>query len=154
MSMFVPDVEEFYREVHDSLVPGGIFIDAPFTFNEQLNEVSDEVKLRTYSMCGCNMRMYKTSQLNSALKLSGFHSTELVVHDFDLMNLSILFKDYPLIFLLGNFVKNVLKPPAHFGCVSSIYLASRTMRIFGFFLKNKKIYASGELVAIKKKEVH
>jgi SAM-dependent methyltransferase len=152
MSMFVPEIHEFYKEVHDALIPGGIFIDAPFTFRESHNEVTDELKLRTYSMCGCNMRMFMGSQLKSALQTTGFYSIDHVTHDFDLMNLPILFKDYPLRYLLGNFVKNVAKPPAHFGSASSSYLAKRTMSIFGFFLRNKKMYAGGELVAIKTRD--
>jgi hypothetical protein len=65
------------------------------------------------------------------------------------MKLKVLFDDYPAHYLVGNFFKNVMSPPAHFGVITSRYLFSRTLKIFIFFFKNRHRYASGEFVAVK-----
>ena len=152
VSMFIPNVLDFYRKIFDALIPGGIFIDAPFTFQECAHEIPDNIKSRTYEMCGCNMKMYKVSELKSTLKESGFHNIESASHKFDLMNMSFLIKDYPLKYLLGNFLKNVIKPPIKLNSVSSKYLFKRTINIFWYFLINKNLYAGGELIVIKTTE--
>jgi SAM-dependent methyltransferase len=149
VSMFINDVSEFYRHVHHSLLEGGLFIDAPFMFRESAISKSADFHRRTYAVCGCNMTMQKLPQLKSILHEAGFSSVDCVEHDFDLMKLPVLFGDYPARYLLGNFFRNVLSPPAHFGNISSRYLLKRTVKIFLFFLRNRDRYSAGEFEAVK-----
>jgi len=150
VSMFINDVREFYQHVHHSLLDGGLFIEAPFMFRESETSKSADFQRLTYAVCGCNMTMQQLPQLKSILHDAGFSSIDCVEHDFDLMKLPVLFGDYPARYLLGNFFRNVISPPAHFGKISSLYLFKRTLNIFLFFLKNRHKYSAGELGAVKK----
>lgn len=149
VSMFINDVYEFYRHVYHSLAEGGLFIDAPFLFREMKNSTSEKFQRNTYAVCGCNMTMQQMHQLRSTFMNAGFSNIDCWEHDFDLMKLSVLFSDYSALYLLRNFVKNVISPPAHFGTVSSRYLLHRTLKIFIFFLRNRNKYAAGEFLAVK-----
>lgn len=149
VSMFINDVSEFYQHVHRSLLDGGLFIDAPFMFRESEISKSADFHLRTYAVCGCNMTMQQLPQLKSILHEAGFAKVDSMEHDFDLMKLPVLFGDYPARYLLGNFFRNVITPPSHFGKISSLYLFRRTLKIFLFFLKNRHKYSAGEFGAVK-----
>ncbi len=149
VSMFIQDVGDFYKQVHGALLPGGMFIDAPFLFNDLEMDVAEDFRLDTYAVCGCNMKMFQVRQLRGKLLEAGFSVIDCVEHDFDLMKLRVLFDDYPAHYLVRNFLKNVLSPPPHFRGISSRYLFLRTLKIFYFFLKHRHKYASGELVVLK-----
>lgn len=149
VSMFIHDVENFYKNIYQALLDGGIFIDAPFLFSNHTNTISDQFRYQTYSVCGCNMTMFQSSQLYQSIKNVGFTDVKYIEHDFDLMKLPILFQDYSPIYLLKNFYQNIIFPPEHFGKVSSNYLFKRTLQILIFFLKHRKKYSGGEFMAIK-----
>ena len=149
VSMFIQDVGQFYKHMHAVLHDGGMFIDAPFMFGSQTRSLPEKLRYRTYSVCGCNMKMFQSHQLKLAIRDAGFEQVDCVEHDFDLMKLKVLFADYKLSYLMRNFVRNVISPPAHFGKISSLYLLVRTLKIFYFFLANRRKYSSGELVAVK-----
>lgn len=149
VSMFIHDVNEFYKHIFHSLTDGGLFIDAPFMFRDTEHSISDDFHRRTYAVCGCNMSMLKLPQLKSLFHHAGFSNVDCVEHDFDLMKLPVLFGDYPAPYLIGNFFRNVISPPAHFGKISSRYLFNRTLKIFVFFLKNRHKYSAGEFVVTK-----
>jgi SAM-dependent methyltransferase len=149
VSMFIHDVGEFYGQAYHSLLEGGIFIDAPFMFRSPDESLSEDFRSRTYAVCGCNMKMFPLHHLKTIFQKAGFSEVACIEHDFDLMKLPVLFNDYPARHLLGNFFKNVMSPPAHFGKISSGYLFIRTVKIFLFFLKNRHRYAGGEFVAVK-----
>jgi SAM-dependent methyltransferase len=149
VSMFISDVSEFYSDIYSSLLDGGIFIDAPFMFGNEDGQNSEEFKIRTYAVCGCNMKMFHQYQIKNKLHEAGFSNVDCIEHGFDLMKLPVLFSDYPARYLLGNFFKSVVSPPAHFVGVTSRYLFSRTLKIFIFFLKYRQRYASGEFVSVK-----
>lgn len=150
VSMFILDVADFYRHLHACLLDGGMFVDAPFMFRNMRGAVPEAFCAQTYSVCGCSMKMFQLDQLLSLLRQAGFSSVDCAEHDFDLMKLPVLFHDYPASYLVGNFLRNVMSPPACIGNVSSRYLLSRTMKIFIFFLRNRAHYASGEFVAVKR----
>ena len=149
VSMFIPDVQEFYKRIYHSLLEGGLFIDAPFMFRNIDDSVPEEFCCSTYAVCGCNMKMFQSRKLKTIIHDAGFSNVDCVEHDFDLMKLSVLFGDYPARYLVGNFFRNVISPPAHFGTISSRYLFTRTLKIFLFFWRNRRRYASGEFVAMK-----
>lgn len=149
VSMFITDVKEFYQLIYRSLLDCGMFIDAPFMFRNMQRPASEEFHRQTYAVCGCNMKMYESDQLRGLFHDAGFSNVACANHDFDLMKLPVLFADYRPHYLIGNFFKNVISPPAHFGGISSRYLFSRTLKIFIFFLKNRHRYASGEFVSVK-----
>lgn len=149
VTMFIQNLGSFYKNIYHSLMDAGMFIDAPFMFRDSNFLVPDDFCSRTYGVCGCNMQMFKLPELNKLLNDAGFSKTDCVEHDFDLMKLKILFKDYPAKYLLGNFFRNVMSPPSYLGSITSRYLARRTLSIFLFFLRNRNKYASGEISAIK-----
>jgi len=149
VSMFIHDLGEFYKHTYHSLLEGGMFIDAPFMFRSLDEPLSDDFRSRTYAVCGCNMKMFQLHHLKATFQKAGFSHVDCVEHDFDLMKLPVLFEDYPARLLAGNFFKNIMSPPAHFGKISSRYLFIRTVKIFLFFLKNRHRYAGGEFVAVK-----
>lgn len=149
VSMFIQNVPEYYRLVHGVLSDKGIFIDAPFMFRARDQAVSEEFRRLTYAVCGCSMQMFHLPQLRTLFQEAGFSRLTCTEHDFDLMKLPILFADYPARYLLGNFFRNVISPPACFGAISSRYVFFRTLKIFMFFLKHRHKYASGELISVK-----
>jgi SAM-dependent methyltransferase len=149
VSMFISDVGDFYSGVYSALLDGGIFIDAPFMFRNEDGQDSEEFKIRTYAVCGCNMKMFHHHQLKDKLHEAGFSNIECIEHDFDLMKFPVLFSDYRPRYLFGNFFKNVVSPPAHFSGITSRYIFSRTLEIFMFFLKHRQRYAGGEFVTVK-----
>ena len=149
VTIFIPDVDGFYLRICRSMVLGGILIDAPFMFRNTKKNLSLQFHTRTYDVCGCNMKMFRMPQLRDSFNAAGFSTIDCVEHDFDLMKLKVLFRDYPAKYLLDNLFRNVMTPPAHFNGISSSYLAGRTLKIFLFFLANRNKYASGEFAAIK-----
>jgi SAM-dependent methyltransferase len=149
VSMFLSDVSNFYSGIYSALLDGGIFIDAPFMFRNEDGQNTEEFKIRTYAVCGCNMKMFHHHQLKNKLHAAGFSNIECTEHDFDLMKFPVLFSDYRPRYLFGNFFKNVVSPPAHFAGIKSRYIFSRTLEIFIFFLKYRQRYASGEFVTVK-----
>lgn len=149
VSMFIQDISEFYQHVYHSLTEGGLFIDAPFLFRDIKISNFDKFKQSTYAVCGCNMTMQKLPQLEATFLNAGFSNIVSLEHDFDLMKLPVLFSDYPGLYLIHNFFKNVISPPAHFGAISSRYLLTRTLKIFIFFLSNRYKYSAGEFMAVK-----
>ena len=102
VSMFIHDVGEFYKNVYQALQEGGIFIDAPFMFSNHAQGISDELRNRTYAVCGCNMKMFRSQPLQQALIHAGFSHISSIEHDFDLMKFHILFRDYSALYLLKN----------------------------------------------------
>lgn len=150
VSMFIQDVAGFYQHIYQALTEGGIFIDAPFMFRDTKKSAAERFQQKTYAVCGCNMRMFHASQVKAVLQDAGFSTVNCIEHDFDLMKLPILFGDYPARYLLGNFFRNVMSPPKHFGNISSRYLFRRTLKIFVFFLKHRQKYAAGEFGAVKR----
>ncbi len=149
VSMFIHTVDEFYKNVHQALEEDGLFIDAPFMFSNHAEKISEKLHNRTYAVCGCNMKMFQSQPLQQALINAGFGIISSVEHDFDLMKFRILCRDYSALYLLKNFCKNIYFPPPEFGNVSSQYLLKRTLKIFIFFLWNRKKYSGGEFSAIK-----
>ena len=149
VSMFIHDIKEFYQHVHHTLLEGGLFIDAPFMFRETKKSNHHEFHRRTYANCGCNMKMLHLQQIKSIFHEAGFSKVDCVEHDFELMKLPVLFSDYSARYLLGNFFRNIISPPPHFGKISSRYLFKRTVKIFLFFLANRKKYSAGEIGAVK-----
>lgn len=149
VSMFIPDVHEFYRSIYRSLLVEGMFIDAPFMFKNQKTMDSAEFRRRTYAVCGCNMTMLGLPQLKSIIHDAGFTVVDCVEHDFELMHFRNLSADYSLRYLLRNFFRNIISPPDYFGKITSTYLCMRTLKIFAFFLRNRRHYAGGEFGAIK-----
>lgn len=150
VSMFLPDISNFYKISHDILSDNGIFVDAPFVFQE--GKTIDVVfKNKTYAVCGCNMTMKTTEQLQQFVTESGFDEIKAQTHNFELMNMNKLFKDYPFRSLISNFTKNVITPPSALAGQSSWYLLKRTLSIFSFFMKNRDNYGAGIIKAIKTK---
>ncbi|HEU0187895.1 MAG TPA: class I SAM-dependent methyltransferase [Gallionellaceae bacterium] len=149
VSMFISELVDFYSDIYHALLDGGLFIDAPFMFRNEHVQNSEEFTKRTYAACGCNMKMFHRDQLEIKLREAGFHHIESIEHDFDLMKLSVLFKDYRPQYLFSNFLRNVVSPPPHFSGISSRYLFSRTSQIFFFFLKHRRMYSSGEFITVK-----
>lgn len=149
VSMFINNVREFYRDIYQLLLDGGLFIDAPFMFRSETDSVSEEFRYRTYAVCGCNMKMFQLHQLKSMFHDTGFSEVGCIEHDFDLMKMPVLFRDYPAAYLFRNFFRNIVSPPGYFGSISSRYLFMRTLKIFLFFLMNRDRYASGEFILVK-----
>jgi ubiquinone/menaquinone biosynthesis C-methylase UbiE len=148
VSMFLPDIEQFYKVSRNALSDNGIFIDAPFVFNHAHS--SESFKLKTYAVCGCNMTMHTKKHLEDVLISLGFRNVKSELKKFELMDLKILFKDYPLRLLLFNFFKNSMTPPTILKTQTSRYLFKRTISIFNFFMKNKNEYGAGIIMGIKK----
>lgn len=148
-SMFIQDLAAFYRHIYYALVDGGMFIDAPFMFKTLEETTTPEFHLRTSAVCGCNMKMFQLQQLKNIFHEARFTNVDCIEHEFDLMKLRVLFNDYPAHYLIGNFFRNVIVPPAHFGKVTSRYIFTRTVKIFMFFLQNRHKYAGGEFCAVK-----
>jgi ubiquinone/menaquinone biosynthesis C-methylase UbiE len=149
VSMFIRDIEGFYRKIYDALDSRGILIDAPFIFTSKDEYPHEQFQRATYAMCGCNMRMLQITQLKDMARDAGFRNVSHRESGFDLMNLSVLFSDYPATRLFSNFIRNIISPPASIRHAKSWYLLKRTVRIFTFFFSNRQKYGSGELVAIK-----
>lgn len=149
VSMFIHDLAEFYSKINQSLIDGGIFIDAPFMFRDSETSLPEKFKHDTYAVCGCSMNMMEHSQIKKIFQGAGFLKLTSFEHDFDLMNFPVLFNDYPLRYLVNNFFKNIIMPSKYFGNISSFYLFWRTMKILFFFVKNKNKYASGEFSVVK-----
>jgi SAM-dependent methyltransferase len=149
VSMFINDVEGFYEKIYNALDDRGIFIDAPFMFRDDATMPDESFRQSTYSMCGCNMEMYKISQLRDKIQHAGFKSVDSSENSFELMNMSKLFRDYSPVYLFSNFFRNMFSPPSDLRSSSSWYIFQRTVKIFYFFFRNRRKYGSGELVAIK-----
>lgn len=149
VSMFIQDVEGFYRKIYDALDDYGMLIDAPFIFTSKDEYPQEHFQKATYAMCGCNMKMFQIDQLEEMAHEAGFSDVNHKESAFDLMNLSVLFSDYPPARLLSNFIKNTISPPASIRHAKSWYLLKRTVRIFSFFFSNREKYGSGELIAKK-----
>lgn len=149
VSMFIQDIEGFYRKIYSALHSHGVLIDAPFIFTGRNEYPHEHFRNATYAMCGCNMKMFQITQLNEMARDAGFRDVSHRESGFDLMNLSVLFSDYPASRLLSNFIKNVISPPASIRHANSWYLLKRTIRIFSFFFSNREKYGGGELIAIK-----
>ena len=149
VSMFINDIEGFYRKIYNALDNQGIFIDAPFMFKDDTAMPDESFRNATYSMCGCNMEMFRISQLKNKIQLAGFKSIDSLENGFELMNMSKLFRDYSPVYLFSNFFRNTFSPPSDLKSSSSWYILQRTIRIFYFFFRNRHKYGSGELVAIK-----
>lgn len=148
VSMFLPDISNFYKISHDILSGNGIFVDAPFVFQE--DQTIDVVfKNKTYAVCGCNMTMKTTEELQAFVTESGFDEINTQTYNFELMNMNKLFKDYPFRSLIRNFTKNVINPPSALAGQSSWYLLKRTLKTFAFFMKNRDNYGAGVIKAIK-----
>lgn len=148
VSMFLPNIEIFYETSQNILTDGGIFVDAPFVFRDL--PLSDNFKLKTYSICGCNMTMHTTKHLQTQLLKAGFNDVKSELKEFELMNLKILFNEYSPRLLFYNFFKNIVTPPKVLKTKSSTYLFKRTLKIFRFFLKNKGCFGAGIIIGLKK----
>lgn len=147
VSMFLPDVSGFYKTAQNILSPNGLFIDAPFVFAS--STASEQFKTKTYSICGCNMKMYTGENLQENLKEAGFINIESEVKEFELMNLKTLSKDYTFKYLLSNFRQNITNPPIALNKNTSWYLFKRTLNIFMFFMKHKSKYGAAIVVGVK-----
>lgn len=148
VSMFLPDISNFYKTSHDILADNGIFVDAPFVFQED-KTIDVVFKNKTYAVCGCNMTMKTTEELQEFVTDSGFDEIKTQTYNFELMNMKNLFKDYPFRSLMRNFTKNVINPPSVLAGQSSWYLLKRTLKIFAFFMRNRNNYGAGVIKAVK-----
>lgn len=149
VSMFMPALHAFYATALGILEEGGVLADAPFLFKQHSTVVPNSFKAQTYAICGCNMNMYSRAELEEKMKAVGFSVVESGEGEFELMNLACLFKDYPAWRLIGNFIKNILKPKFPLDHVSRQYLLGRTLKIFDFFMRNRKRYSAGHVLAVK-----
>lgn len=142
VSMFMPNLQSFYCKAHQALSTGGLFIDAPFAFRAMSSPRPDGIEEQTYQMCGCNMRMHTADELTRYIREAGFTASSLAEHGFDLMSFRTMSRDYSLRYLLSQFIRNIIKPPAFLGHYGTAYLFKRTFNIFGFFLRNRANYSS------------
>ena len=150
VSMFMPNTKSFYRTVHTMLADGGMFIDAPFVFKgEKTTALCETFRNKTYSICGCNMKMNTTNELYGFMQDNDFKKIETNENEFELMNMGILFHDYSPVKLISNFIKNTFTPPVSLSANSSSYLFGRTLGIFSFFMKNRNKYGASEVIGIK-----
>ena len=150
VSMFMPNTKSFYKTVYDMLADGGMFVDAPFVFKgKNTTAVCETFRKKTYSICGCNMKMNTTNELHEFMQENDFKKVETKENEFELMNMGILFHDYSAVKLISNFIKNVFTPPSLLAANSSSYLFGRTLGIFSFFMKNRNKYGASEVVGIK-----
>lgn len=149
VSMFIPDTGAFYARLRQAMAQGGMFVDAPFALNAGSAAGNAKFKQKTYAMCGCDMNMSSCAELQHHLNAAGFTHTSHVEHGFDLMRLSVLFRDYPAPYLLSNFIRNVLNPPPFLRGAPRSYVLRRAVLIFAFFLRNRQHFRAGELIAIK-----
>jgi len=149
VSMFIYNTRSFYQTANKILEEGGIFVDAPFVFKSNNRELTEQFKNKTYQICGCSMTMYTTSELQNFMDHANFKRIICKENEFELMNLSILFKDYSPVYLLTKFINNVRKPPVPLENSSSWYLLRRTLSIFSFFLRNRNKFGATELIGIK-----
>ena len=147
VSMFLPNIVDFYKTSETILSENGIFIDAPFVFKS--SSVSEKFKLKTYSICGCNMKMHTCEDLENNLKESGLKNLKSEVKEFELMNMKILSKDYTFKYLLSNFRRNIKTPPVVLKGNTSKYLFQRTLTIFRFFMRHKSKYGAAIIIGIK-----
>ena len=147
VSMFLPNTIDFYRTSHDILSENGIFVDAPFVF--KYSSVSEKFKLKTYSICGCNMKMHTTEHLKNNLQESGFQNVTTEEKEFELMNLKTLSKDYTIRQLLSNFTRNIISLPAPLAGNTSWYVFRRTLSIFSSFMRNKRQYGAAIITGVK-----
>ena len=148
VSMFIPDILDFYKTSYQIMEDDGIFIDAPFAF-ESTQNINNLFKQKTYNICGCNMNMYTTKYLSEAFNLTGFEEIDLQNLPFELMNFSTLSKEYGLMVLCKNFIKNILYSPKILNRATTYYLIRRVINIFYFFLKNKRRFNAAIIQGIK-----
>jgi len=149
VSMFFPSVKDFYTLSYKMLTPNGMFVDAPFVFNEN-SLISEPFKQKTYGVCGCSLDMQTTKDLAKVLVISGFQQVKLDTSDFELMKFKNLSLEYGLRRLFTNFLKNTLIPQYRFEAHSAWYLVKRTLGIFTFFMKNRTLYESGVIYGFKR----
>jgi SAM-dependent methyltransferase len=149
VSMFIYSTRSFYLTANKILADGGIFIDAPFVFKSERNNLTEQFKNKTYQVCGCSMNMHTTDELKDFMNHANFKNIICNENEFELMNLSILFQDYSPTYLFTEFINNVLKPPAPLENNSSWYLFRRTLSIFSFFLLNRNKFGATEIIGIK-----
>jgi SAM-dependent methyltransferase len=150
VSMFMPNTKSFYQTVHTMLADGGMFIDAPFVFKgDKTAALCETFRNKTYSICGCNMKMNTTNELYEFMQDNDFKKIETNENDFELMNMSILFHDYSPVKLISSFIKNIFVPPSSLSANSTSYLFARTLEIFSFFMKNRKKFGASGVIGIK-----
>jgi len=147
VSMFFPNTIDFYRTSEEILSENGIFIDAPFVF--KFSSVSEKFKLKTYSRCGCNMKMETTEHLKNNLQESGFTNITTEEKEFELMNLKTLSKDYTIRQLLSNFRRKIFTLPVPLEGHTSWYILRRTLNTFTFFMRNRGKFGAAIIIGIK-----
>jgi len=149
VSMFIYNTRSFYQTANNILEEGGMFIDAPFVFKSKKEELTERFKNKTYQVCGCSMTMHTTSELKSFMNHANFKYIICKENEFELMNLTILFRDYSPAYLFTKFIKNICKPPTPLENNSSWYLLRRTLSIFSFFMRHRNKYGATEIIGIK-----
>ncbi|MCH2229210.1 MAG: class I SAM-dependent methyltransferase [Crocinitomicaceae bacterium] len=147
VSMFLPNTIDFYRTSEEILSENGIFIDAPFVF--KFSSVSEKLKHKTYSVCGCNMKMETTEHLKNNLQKLGFTNITAEEKEFELMDLKTLSKDYTIRQLLSNFRRKTFTLPAPLKGHTSWYILRRTLNIFAFFIRNRSQFGAAIIIGIK-----
>ena len=149
VSMFVYSTRSFYQTANRVLEDGGIFIDAPFVFKADKNDLTEQFKNKTYQVCGCSMSMHTINELTRFMNHANFKDVSCKEGEFELMNLSTLFQDYSPAYLFTEFISNVRKPPAPLENNSSWYLFRRTLSIFSFFMRHRSKFGAAEIIGIK-----
>ena len=79
------------------------------------------------------MTMKTTEQLQKVVTESGFDQIKAQTHNFELMNMNKLFKDYPFRSLISNFTKNVITPTFRFGWAIVLVFTQENAQYFFIF---------------------